>query len=357
MKKISYLDIFTSFLKIGALGFGGPVGLIAQIEKEFVFKRSLITTQVFQQKYVISKLLPGPVAFQMALNAGHELRGRLGGFIAGLGFLIPGALLILLISIFYGQFSTFSSYQAISSGLQIGALLIIIDSIYKMARPQFRTIKTLLPVVLAGILMALLPSYEPIIILSFGALAVFLHWAKGKKFSCDCGLLLSLFFVHFKAAWIVFGTGLAVIPVLQQDIVNVHAWVSPEVFLDGILFGQITPGPVTITSVFIGYQIASFIGAFVAMAGMYLPGVIIVLFLLPPLEKKIMSSSYFEHFQKAAFAAVVGCILVSIYIMYSKYFIDPKNILIFLLLGVSYRFFKMPILLAIPVGGFLKYIL
>lgn len=357
MKKISYLDIFFSFTKIGSLGFGGPIGLIALIEKEFVFKRAIVSSQVFQQKYVLSKLLPGPVAFQMALNIGRELRGRLGGLIAGIGFLIPGALLILAISIFYGKFSKLSSYQAISSGLQIGALLIILDSVYKMARPQFRTVATFFPVFLSGLLMWFLPSYEPLIILSFGFMATFLYWVRGKKLSCDCGLLFSIFFVHFKAAWIVFGTGLAVIPVLQQDVVNVYGWLSPEVFLDGILFGQITPGPVTITSIFIGYQIASFAGATVALLGMYLPGVIIVLLLLPPLEKRILASSYFEHFQKAAFAAVVGCILVSIYIMYSKYFIDPKNIIIFIILWAAHRFLRVSILLAIPFGGFLKYIL
>lgn len=326
-------EIARVFLRLGATGFGGPIALVAYMEEEFCGRRRLISTQAFNESYVLCKMLPGPVAYQMALSLGHHLRGRVGGLVAGFCFLLPAFLMMLAISAFYSQLQQVSGFAVAAEGIRAGALVVIFDSVLRMAKPYAKDAEAWAFAAAGAACMWLWPRAEPLIILA-GGLAVVLagRWLHRKA------SLLPLFWVHFKAGAFTFGTGLAIVPLLQHETVDLYHWLSREEFLDAIAFGQMTPGPITIASVFIGYRVGTWLGAVVAAAGIYLPGAILVLGVLPGLRSRLSGTAFLKQFQKGAIPTVIGCILAASLVFGADVVARWKSAVIFLALGaLSFR--------------------
>ncbi len=301
------IQIALIFFRMGLLGFGGPVALIALMEAEICRKRGWISTAEFGDRFVICKLLPGPVAFQMALWLGSHVRGRLGGLVAGVSFLIPGAALILAFATSYEAFR--EGGFGLIAGMRIGALVVIWDSAVKLFEPYHKRFSAWLWLCAGAGLMYFFPHAEPIIILLGGAAGV-LTRHRFKLFQSPA-LCLAVFWLHFKAGAFTFGTGLAILPALQHQVVDTLGWLSAAEFLDAVAFGQITPGPVTLTSTFIGFRAAGYWGALAATLGMYLPGCIIVLGLMPVIYPRVRRAPWLREFCEGAIAVVIGCILVA----------------------------------------------
>jgi chromate transporter len=334
------------FLYIGATGFGGPVALVAYMEQEFCERRKVLTTGAFNETYVLCKLLPGPVAYQVALSIGSLLRGRFGGLVAGLSLLLPSFLMMLALSAFYSQVQRLAGFESVAEGLRAGALVVIVDSVLRMARP-YRTKAEFWIFAAAGAsCMALWPRAEPLIILLGG-----LSMVLAARFRPGLKSLGPLFWVHFKAGAFTFGTGLAIIPILQHESVDVYRWLTQGEFLDGMAFGQMTPGPITISSVFIGYRAAGFSGAIAAFVGIYLPGALIVLGLLPGLRKRLTGKPALVAFQKGAIPTVIGCILAASVVFGLTVVSTPRTAFLFVLLSLVALRWKVPAWALIGAGG------
>jgi chromate transporter len=245
----------------------------------------------------------------MALWIGYSRRGFLGGLIAGLCFLTPGFLLILLIAVFYDGISHTHILQIFISGMRTAALVVIIESMVRMFQPFSRLTQGWVFAFLGAALMMLFPRWEPLVILSCGLAAI-----TGRSFLPKLSLS-TLFWTHFKAGAFTFGTGLAIVPLLQHEAVDVYRWVGTREFLDGIAFGQITPGPITLTSAFIGFRADGFLGAIAAASGIYLPGTIIILGVMPFFFSRISGSSVLCAFSSGAIPAVIGCIAYATLLM------------------------------------------
>jgi chromate transporter len=349
------LEIFKIFIKLGSFGFGGPIVLISLMEKECSEKRGWITPTEFNQGYVFMKLLPGPVAYQMALWLGNRFCGKRGALVAGLSLLFPGAMLILALSVFYQNFSHLSYFSKVMEGMRAASLVLIADSVRRLALPYTKEISSWIIAFIAAAFMAVLPRFEPVIIVAGGLALVLAFRAQTKHLSL--APLWPLFLVHFKAGFFVFGTGLAVLPFLQHQAVEVYQWISQPEFLDGVAFGQITPGPITITSIFIGYKAQSYLGALSAFVGMYLPGIILVLGVLPLIERKWGKSAWLWQFQKGAVPAVLGCLVVSALMMGKDTVVGWQSAFVFVLCIVLLWKTKLPGWTVIPVGGLLRVIL
>lgn len=302
---IKTTELFKVFLKIGSTGFGGPLALIALMEKEFIQKRRELSSQEFNEAFVFCKLLPGPLAYQMALWIGQRLGGLKGAYAAGFSFLLPAFLWVLLLSILYPTLGNISFFNPLLDGMRIGALALIFDSVYRMFLPYRKIAFAYIYGVAAIYLMFIVSTFEPLIVLVGGALHVLLK--RKRFFSFAPFTLLQLFWVHFKAGAFVFGTGLAIIPFLEREVVEHYRWLSKSEFMDGIALGQITPGPVTMTSVFIGYNAHGLLGVMAAFIGMYLPGILIILYLLPKLKNKIFGQTLAD-FHEGAIPYVIGCL-------------------------------------------------
>jgi chromate transporter len=346
--------LFFSFFKIGATGFGGPIALIALMEQEFVAEKKWMEGSHFHSGYLLCKLLPGPTAYQVALWIGRELKGNAGALIAGLSFLLPGFCLILTLSYIYETIHTWHSLNWILDGMRAGALVAILESCWRMITPYTKERAAWGWIFFSATLLWFLPWAEPLIILTFGlGFWCFANFKPEKKIALQPFTFLlawKLYWTHFQAGAIVFGTGLAVLPFLEQRVVQTYHWLSQAEFIDGMAFGQITPGPITITSAFLGFRTCSWGGALAAFSGIYSPGILLILFLVPWCKKHFTGGKNLPAFQKGAFLAVLGCILASCLIL-SKPILHSFQSCFVLVFLIGILFWKrLPSWLLIPIG-------
>jgi chromate transport protein ChrA len=201
--------------------------------------------------------------------------------------------------------------------MRAGALVVILQSIGSLFSPYRKKLTGWIYALLGALLMWLLPRWEPLIILGLGFLSclVIRMYPPFHLRLSSLSLLLSLYWVHFKAGALVFGTGLAIVPVLEREVVGVYHWLNRQEFLDAFAFGQVTPGPVTTVAAFVGYKAGGELGSLVSTLGMYSPGALMILFLLPWLRKKIEGKAWLIDFQLGAVPAVIGCLCTSAWVL------------------------------------------
>ncbi len=310
------------------MGFGGPIAVIGLFEDELVKKRKWLSEEKFSQLLSICKLLPGPISTQMAIAIAEERSGRWAGFLAGVFFILPAFLLVLILSAIYKHSPVVAQYSDLFTGLQVGALIVIVISVANLWRPYQKQARAWLVFLLSAILIWRFPRWEPVVILFFGFLGAFFFAPKPPreksiptsphpKLSFSFFLagvsplvlrtqLFQLFWMCFKAGAFVFGTGLAIVPMFEADSVNHFHFLTHAQFMDGLAIGQITPGPVVITATFIGYQAAGILGALVSTLGMFLPSFINVLILVPLIFGRFAKSSRSKGFIAFAMPAVIG---------------------------------------------------
>ncbi len=361
------------FLKLGFLGFGGPLATIAMMENEAVTKNRWITQEQFAKIYAIIKVLPGPAAVQMSIYLGKAKAGRLGGLLAGLLFIFPSFLIVLAISYFYDHARWMTNNQNPFVGMQVAALVFIADSVVRMSAPYKRNLKAGAIALAAALIIFLKPTLEPLIILAFGMfgilgfglMSVFLMPGTVNLFASPNTILdsriLNLAWVCFKAGAFVFGTGLAIIPLLEGDVVGHYHWLTHNEFLDGLAVGQVTPGPFMITATFIGFRVARLWGAVVATFAIFAPAFLNMLFLIPFFEGQVAKSQSrqqaLNRFSQWAIPAVIGGIAGTTL----KLGLNTVNntFLFLLLVGISLVVYlkRPPVWLVIPGAGVLCYFL
>lgn len=358
----SFKEIFLLFLRLGTTGFGGPVALIAMMEEECSRRRHWISPEEFAETYAICKLLPGPVAVQMSIQMGYRRSGhRLGGLVGGFAFTIPSFVMVLFLSVFYVKWNLGARFQLLFQFMQASALALVALSTYQLGAHYLKKINGVLIFILSSSFLYFFPSYEPVVILSFGLIGV--AWATEKKKNTLHSLPLipfvllgELFWTCFKAGEFVFGTGLAILPVMEGELVGHYHWLSHADFASGIAIGQITPGPVTISVVFFGYKIAGYLGSIVAALGIYLPALINILFILPLVWRRLKKSKVLGDFAAWAFPAVVGGIASSMGKLSLTVLTTPATWLIVALTFIAIKKYKLPgwgVILASGTIGFL----
>ncbi len=357
-------EIVFEFMRLGVLGFGGPIAVIAMMEEEFSRKKKWVSREKFLETFTLCKVLPGPTATQMAISIGRIYEGRLGGVLAGVSFILPAFFLVLGISYFYLQKSVYQKFACFLPGMQVGALAVIFQSVLQFSRPYQRKIKAYGIAGVSGLLVLFFPAWEPLIILGAGLLGVlilkrkklvlimmFVFVGATRAFASEFSrvllpgkVLISLFWVCFKAGAFVFGTGLAIVPVLEADVVQNFHWLTHSEFMDALAIGQITPGPVVIAATFIGYKVAGLLGACVATFAIFAPCFFIILVFIPLLKSHFLGTKVgsLKQFSEWAIPSVIGCILgVSVHLAVTTLH-APSFICLFILLFLGGLFFKIP---------------
>ena len=328
-------NLLKYFLKLGSTGFGGPLALIQQMRRDLVESQKLIKAEEFDQAFTLIKAMPGPIAFQVAVHCGFKLNGFWGAVTAGFGLIFPAFLMMILIGLFYSQFIGLGSIKNFFTGMQYAVAAVILIGIKGFSFNYRKNYIFWLIAFIAGLLFLFKLVPEGILIVGSGLLLVGVSALKSKlhltTLSTMSPFFLAifdekiqvLFKTCFTAGALVFGTGLAVFPFLQAQLVDKYMLLPISVFNDGVTFGQMTPGPVTISTTFMGFQISGLLGAVVATVGLLLPPFFHMTTWFPRAMNWMSVQSWIPKFILGSTAAVVGCLLITVYRMNQAEIVNP----------------------------------
>lgn len=370
---MTYWDILKYFLHLGTTGFGGPIILIQQMRKDLVeIRKELIVTD-FDRAFTLVKAMPGPVAFQMAVFCGGQVYnpektkklGFWGGAIAGFGILFPAFLMMIALAIFYQTLMANPYIAALIQGSKYAVAAIILLSLFLLAKQYLKSGIFWVITVASFALYFSETLPETVIILGFGLLLALLP----SKFSnamnslffistLDSDRFFQIFKTCFTAGAVVFGTGLAAFPMLESVFVRDLGWMDAPTFNAALTFGQMTPGPVTIATTFMGYKMAGIYGAILATGGMMIPPFIHISTWFPKALMWLSRQKWVESFILGATAAVVGCIAVTLYYLNQANYADYSFwIIFFISLFVGVRFKKIAYYKIFVLGALLNLVL
>ena len=375
--RASLADLVGYFLYLGTLGFGGPVALAGFIHRDLVEKRRWIDEEEYGLALALAQIMPGPLAAQLAIALGYFQRGILGATAVGLAFVVPSFLMVVGISIAYRRYGGLWWMQALFYGIGAAVIAIIAIAAYKLARstnkrdPLLWAIFGVLALVtvwaqaelaeffvLAGFVALFArarPSRRQAVAYGLGGLLVLaIIWLTERWFvNLTLGgehVLLQILVFFAKAGAFVFGSGLAIVPFLQQGVVQQFGWLNQHQFLDAVAVAMITPGPVVITVVFIGYLVAGILGATMAAIGIFLP-VYLFTIIPAPWFKRNRDNAQLKAFVQGATAAATGALSGAVIVLAYRAIYDlPTAAVALASLAVLWRF-KVPEPILVTAAG------
>jgi len=317
--------LFLRFLKFGCLAWGGPAAQIAMIKRECVDEEKWVDEESFRRTLAVYQVLPGPEAHELCVYFGRLRGGKLGGFAAGLGFMLPGFLLMLGLSALYVEADIADNLDALFYGLSaaVGALV---------ARALVRLSKTFisdLPLALiaaAAFLLTLFVGLNFVLVLLAGGLAYEL-WRNARKWvgrtasvsfglpallwvglgAITLGLTAEILLEGLKAGLLTFGGAYTVVPLLHDSAVGGHHWLTESQFVDGLAIGGILPAPLIIFATFVGYLAGGLVGALVITVAIFTPAFLFPTFFHRQLVA-IAANQRLHLFLLGVAAAVIGLI-------------------------------------------------
>lgn len=357
-----YKEVFLYFIRLGCLGFGGPLALIGSMQRDLVETRKWMTLDDFTASFSLIKAMPGPVAFQTAVFLGRQRAGFWGGFLAGFGVVFPAFILMIIFSAFFSSISELAFTKALMLGMQVSALGVILGSLKGLMKNYMKEIFFWVLVAIAGAINYKNPSLEPVVIIGFGIMLIFLRQMNHGKFMLSLAPLAffsedvkNLAAVTFKAGALVFGTGLAIVPMLQHDVVDKYHWLTQSEFLDALAFGQMTPGPVVVTATYIGHKLAGIPGAIVGTICIFAAAFFHMSTWFPHVVGKLRGKKWINDFVFGAVAAVIGPIIVTVLKMGLAIHMTVPLVLLMIIAFVITLRNSLPLWLLIPLGGVINY--
>jgi chromate transporter len=355
------------FLKLGTIGFGGPAALVGFMHRDLVEKKRWITDDTYKLALALAQIMPGPLAAQTAIAIGYFEGGILGATLVGLGFVLPSFLMVVAISLAYVAYGGLWWMQALFYAIGATVIAIIAIAAYKLARgtnkrnPVLWGIFVVLTAVtawsqaelaeffiLAGIVTLVVQAWPgwksgTLMVLGATTLGVLVWlmeaWLSHAATGGNTGNVLTEILLFFtKAGAFVFGSGLAIVPFLQQGVVQQFGWLNQHQFLDAVAVAMITPGPVVITVAFIGFLVAGFAGAVMASIGIFLP-VYIFTIVPAPWFKRHRDNPQLKAFVDGATAAATGAITGAVIVLATRAITDiPTAIIALVSFAVLWRY-------------------
>lgn len=301
-------QIVRTFLRLGAVGFGGPAAHIALMQEELVERRRWIDRERFLEALGAANLVPGPTSSQLAVHAGYLLRGQPGALLAGLAFALPSVLLMIGLSAAYFAAGERPLLDDLFAGLQPVVIAVLVVTLWRLRSAVTGWLHAGLAVAAAALTVAT-PSLGPAWLLAAGVVALGASRPRPRLAREETGAaaVLTLAWVFLKTGALLFGGGYVLIPLLEPEVLA-HGWLSRAEFLDGIALGQATPGPIVTTSAFVGYAVAGVGGALIATAAVYLPSFLAVMAGTGPFLRAFRSRPAVRAFVGGVTAAALGAI-------------------------------------------------
>jgi chromate transporter len=358
------------FLRLGAIGFGGPIALTGYMQRDLVERRGWVSERDYKEGLTLAQLAPGPLAAQLAIYLGWARAGVWGATLVGLAFIAPSLVMVLALSIAYVRFGGLPWMQGVFYGIGAAVIAIIAQSALKLTR--------------------ITPGRDGFLWVVFGISAAVTAWTESEIFTLfiaagvvtvvvrelarsrgwaaavlplpfwiapalvgqpAADLLWRVFLYFGQASLVVFGSGLAIIPFLHGGVVQQFQWLSERQFLDAIAISMITPGPVVITVAFIGYLVAGLAGSLAAALGMFLPTYLAVV-LTAPYYRRFADNLRVRAFVDGVTAAAIGAIAGAAIVLGKRALVDLPTVLIALVtFGIMRMTRKIPDPLLIALAG------
>lgn len=318
-------ELVALFLKLGVIGFGGPTAHVALMEDEAVVRRGWLDRRHFVDALSTTNLVPGPNSTEMAIHLGFIRAGVPGALVAGLCFIAPAFVLMLGLSWAYFEYGTRTGTEAIFYGLKPVVIAIIVGAVWRLARTSVTGAPHALLFAAAFVIVLLAPGFEVLVLLGAGLIGILLlprlPGGRANVFILPIlavlavttrwdETLLDVAWVFLRTGGLLFGGGYVIIPLLEHDAVERFEWLTREQFLDGVALGQSTPGPIVITSTFVGYGAAGWSGAVVATVAVFTPSFVFAV-IVARFTDRLRSWKLGRDFLAGVGAAVAGAILAS----------------------------------------------
>lgn len=367
LQPVSLAALSGYFLKLGTLGFGGPIALAGAMQRDLVDDRRWISPQEYAEGLALAQLAPGPLAAQLAMYLGFVRGGVAGATVIGLAFILPSFLMVLAISAAYVRYGGLAWMQAAFYGVGAAVIAIIARSAAKLTRSVVGRDRLLWAIFLALCISTAVTEREIIWLFVLGgilAAVVRTRWSRKPAMAAGFALpvtahfsgpFLQLLVFFAKASLFVFGSGLAVVPFLHGGVVLEHHWLTERQFIDAVAVAMLTPGPVVITVAFIGYLVDGLWGAIAAGLGIFVP-VYLVVVIAAPHYSRLARNPQLHAFVKGVTAAAAGAIAGAVLVLARRSIFDLPTALLALAVFLVLTRWKVsePVLIAVAaMAGFL----
>jgi chromate transporter len=321
-------ELVRYFLRLGLLGFGGPVALVGQMERELVTERAWLSREQMREAIAVCQSLPGPLAIQVGIFVAYLRGGQKGAWAGGCAFILPNFVIVATLGAFYVHFGGLKFITAIFYGVSPAVIALILHSCYRLAKLGMEDRLQWGLAVVCFAITVVLQAEVALLFIGAGIVGILYYGTWTRRSTArpplavaapvialtatpavaSASTLGKLLLFFLKAGALTFGSGLVIVPFLQQGVVQQYGWLNERDFLVAVAVGMISPGPVVITATFVGYLVAGFWGSLAATVGIFLPSFALVLVAAPILARH-RANRHVQGFIKGAYAAAIGTIL------------------------------------------------
>src|SRR6266571_4415246 len=349
-------DIAAQLLKIGATAYGGPA-IMGIMQAELREKRQWVSKERFVEGLSLVNMLPGATSTQLGIFLGYTRGGWWGGLLGGLCFVLPAFFVMLALTIAYASLGVTPILRGALYGLGPVVLGVFVVAVCRLGRSAVSTVsQALIAVAAAAAAIGSPLGIAAILVLSGGAGLLLFHsrrpgvivvvasaavvavlpvvlWSRSAPVSAiprgvaDPASLADIGAYFFKVGAFTVGGGLTMIAFIQQQVVEQFHWLTPREFIDGLALGQFTPGPILMVAAYVGYKVAGVAGAAVAAAAAFLPSFILMLAILPALDR-VRKVAWTRAIMKGMGPAVIGVLAVSLFRLAPYAIPDPFAVVI-----------------------------
>ena len=338
-RRVPIRDLVRYFLRLGLLGFGGPVALVGQMERELVGDKKWLTKDEMREGIAVCQSLPGPLAIQVGIWVSYIRGGFWGAWAGGWAFILPNFIIVAALGALYVYYGGLSPVKAIFYGVSPAVIALILHSCYRLTKLGMKDWLEWALAAAAFVITVAVQAEVALVFIGCGVVGLLYYGSlfrgrasasttrvflfgvplavAGAAPSSVATLLGQLLAFFLKAGSLTFGSGLVIVPFLEKGLVQQMHWLNERDFLVAVAIGMISPGPVVITATFVGYLVAArlggslldgFWGSLVSTIGIFLPSFLLIL-IVAPILVRYRANPNIQGFIKGAYAAAIGTIL------------------------------------------------
>ncbi len=326
--RVRIRDLVLYYLRLGTLGFGGPVALCGQMERELVQDRGWVTKEEMREAIAVCQSLPGPLAIQVGIFISYIRGGFWGAWAGGWAFILPNFVIVAALAALYVHWGGLSLVTAIFYGVSPAVIALILHSCYRLAKLGMEDRLQWVIVAICFVVTVAVQAEVALLFVGAGILGVLYYGSLFRAGATSSSMpvlvmlpvstavapatqgsmLGKLLLFFLKAGSLTFGSGLVIVPFLEKGLVQHTGWLDERQFLVAVAMGMLSPGPVVITATFVGYVVAGFWGSVISTIGIFLPSFLLVL-IVAPILIRYRGNPNVQGFVKGAYAAAIGTIL------------------------------------------------